>query len=173
MHAQKDIFIIYLLERTVASQHMQLNISYMAIRSYIFNQGKSLTIPQLQFIIIYLILVTFRFFVQATRISIFGHPSCQNTFCNYLLIFEHKIVVNMTMTFHSLTLYIASCFSYKPLYYKAGHQSKLTTIMIKQEHITTVNTITILLNVIKSSVGRSATAVYVKLCNKFTSVHQK
>ena len=37
----------------------------------------------------------------------------------------------------------------------------------------TVNTITILLNVIKSSVDRSATAVYVKLCNKFTSVHQK
>ena len=37
-------------------------------------------------------------------------------------------------------------------------------------HIMIVNTITILLNVIKSNVDRSATAVYVKL---YTSVHQK
>ena len=50
---------------------------------------------------------------------------------------------------------------------------KLTTIMIVQDNITIVNTITIALNVIKSNADRSATAMHVKLCNKFTSVNQK
>ena len=50
---------------------------------------------------------------------------------------------------------------------------KLTTIMIVQDNITIVNTITIALNVIKSNADRSATAMHVKLYNKFTSVNQK
>ena len=37
----------------------------------------------------------------------------------------------------------------------------------------TVNTITIVLNVIKSSIDRSVTARYVKLYNKFISVYEK
>ena len=52
---------------------------------------------------------------------------------------------------------------------------KLTTIMIVQDNITIVNTITIalIMNVIKSNADRSATAMHVKLCNKFTSVNKK
>ena len=46
---------------------------------------------------------------------------------------------------------------------------KLTAITIVQEHITTVNTITIVLNVIKSSVGRSVTVMYI--CETMQQTH--
>ena len=42
-----------------------------------------------------------------------------------------------------------------------------------QQYITTVYTIMIVLNVSKTSVDRSATAVHVKLYNKLTSVYQR